>query len=187
VRDHDLIEGGDRIAVAVSGGKDSLSLLKLLNFRLGSVKESYHLLALHVQLGNCSGYAPRQGLEESFQAQGVEYSFEEATVLGEDDRASEEPNCFWCSWNRRKALFLAANRMGCNKVAFGHHADDVAQTTLLNLLYHGRLETIEPRVSYFGGKIIVIRPLVYVAEKELVRFARACGFPMEDVPCPREA
>jgi tRNA 2-thiocytidine biosynthesis protein TtcA len=70
-------------------------------------------------------------------------------------------------------------------MAFGHHADDVAQTTLLNLLHHGRLEMMEPRVSFFGGKIIVIRPLVYVPEKELVRFARSCGFPMDAPPCPR--
>lgn len=184
VRNYDLIEEGDRIAVAISGGKDSLSLLKLLNLRRESVKESYHLLALHVQLGNCSGYVGGQELEEFFQAEGMEYSFEEATLLGEDNRGSEEPNYLWCSWNRRKALFLAANHLGCNKLAFGHHADDVAQTTVLNLLYHGRLETMGPRVSFFGGKIIVIRPLVYVPEKELARFSRACGFSEEGVSYP---
>jgi len=88
---------------------------------------------------------------------------------------------------RRKALFLAADRLGCNKMAFGHHSDDVAQTTLLNLFYHGRLETTEPRVTFFGGKITVIRPLLYVPEKELFRFARACEFPVGGAPCPQGA
>jgi len=81
-------------------------------------------------------------------------------------------------------LDLAADRLGCNKVAFGHHADDVAETTLLNLLYHGRLETMEPRVEFFGGRFTVIRPLIYVPKKELARFAQASGFPPPPAPCP---
>jgi tRNA 2-thiocytidine biosynthesis protein TtcA len=68
-------------------------------------------------------------------------------------------------------------------VAFGHHADDIAQTTLLNLFYQGRLETMRPRVEFFGGKLVVIRPLAYVPEKELVRFAAACDFPPAPAPC----
>ncbi len=184
VRDHGLIEDGDQIVVAVCGGKDSLSLLKLLDVRQPLVRESYHLLAVHVQSDlDRGGHFRRPELERLFQGEGVEYSFEEMSLALEED-GSGELNCFWCSWNRRKALFLAADRLGCNKVAFGHHADDVARTTLLNLLYHGRLETMEPKVSFFGGKITVIRPLAYVPEKELVRFARACGFPGMGAPCP---
>jgi len=95
-----------------------------------------------------------------------------------------EPSCFWCAWNRRKGLFQTAHELGCNKVAFGHHADDVAQTTLLNLFYQGRLETMEPKVEFFEGVITVIRPLVYVPEKEIVRFAQAAGFPLQGVACP---
>ena len=78
---------------------------------------------------------------------------------------------------------LAAECLGCNKVAFGHHADDVAQTTLLNLFYQGRLETMRPRVEFFEGKLTVIRPLAYVPEKELVRFAAASNFPSAPAPC----
>lgn len=185
VRDYGLIRDGDRIVVAVSGGKDSLSLLKLLNARRRLVREKYRLVAVHVQSDlQCGGHIPGQELEGLLQTEGVEYSFEELSLQGEEDGRAERANCFWCSWNRRKALFLAADRLGCNKVAFGHHADDVAQTTLLNLLYHGRLETMEPKVSFFGGKITLVRPLVYVPEKELVRFAAACGFPTGDALCP---
>jgi len=185
VRDYDLIKERDRILVAVSGGKDSLSLLKLLKVRRPLVRESYHLVAVHVQADlNCGGYVPREELEMLFQTERVEYSFEEVSLVGEGEQGAEQPNCFWCSWNRRKALFLAADRLRCNKVAFGHHAADVAQTTLLNLLYHGRLQTMEPKAPFFGGEITVIRPLVYVPEKELARFARACGFPAGHAPCP---
>ena len=72
-------------------------------------------------------------------------------------------------------------------MAFGHHADDIAQTTLLNLFYHGRLETMEPKVELFDGMIIVIRPLAYVPEKEIARFAQAAGFPLQRTTCPHAA
>ena len=179
VRDYDMIRDGDRVAVAVSGGKDSLTLLKLLNLRRRYVPQEYHLVAVNVQSDyQCAAHATREELKDIFEAEGVEYSFEEM------DAPEEDLNCFRCAWNRRKALFLATHRLGCNKLAFAHHADDVAQTTLLNLFYQGRLETMEPRVEFFGGLITVIRPLVYVPEKEIVRFAKACNFPLHAQECP---
>ena len=183
IRDYQLIEEGDHIAVAVSGGKDSLSLLRLLQVRQRSAKERYDLVALHVRDENQRGDGDDQASLEAWLRQaGVEYHFLEMDINEDEPRPL---NCFRCAWHRRKALFLASHRLGCNKLAFGHHADDLAHTTLLNLFYHGRLETMEPRVSFFGGKIIVIRPLVYVPEKELVRFARACGFPIRSRRCPQ--
>jgi tRNA 2-thiocytidine biosynthesis protein TtcA len=104
--------------------------------------------------------------------------------MGGEEAERREPSCFWCAWNRRKAVFQTAHELGCNRVAFGHHADDIAQTTLLNLFYHGRLETMEPKVAFFEGLLTVIRPLVYVFESEILRFARAAGFPQEQVTCP---
>lgn len=184
IRDYDMICDGDRIAVAVSGGKDSLSLLKLLDHRRSSVPERYDLLAIHVESDvECGEPASHHELERFFQEQAVAYSFEQGARGEEEPHRAGQPSCFRCSWNRRKALFQAAHRLGCGKVALGHHADDLAQTTLLNLVYHGRLETMAPKVSLFGGEIAVVRPLVYVPEKELVRFARACGFPLEVAPC----
>jgi len=185
IRDYDMIQDGDRVAVAVSGGKDSLTLLKLLNLRRRTAPERYELVAINVQADyQCLGHLPSQELEGLFELEGVEYSIERVNILGE---GGQDPDCFWCSWNRRKAIFLATDRLGCNKVAFGHHADDVAQTTLLNLFYQGRLETMEPRVEFFGGRITLIRPLVYVPEKEIARFAEACGFPSPSRRCPRSA
>jgi len=186
VREHDLIADGDRIAVAVSGGKDSLSLLRLLRARQHSSRESYEIVAIHVIPAAdvpCGTGGDTKTLETWLQGEGVEYAFvpmEEST--GQPEREGRSP-CFHCAWRRRKALFVEAERLGCNKVAFGHHADDVAQTTLLNLFYQGRLETMRPRVEFFDGQLTVIRPLAYVPEKELVRFAAACDFPPAPAPC----
>jgi len=186
IREHGLIANGDRVAVAVSGGKDSLSLLRLLRVRQREAQERCEVVAVHVIPASdapCGTGGDTSVLEAWFRGEGVEYAFvsmEEAS--GQPDRDGQSP-CFHCAWRRRKALFLAAERLGCNKVAFGHHADDVAQTTLLNLFYQARLETMLPRVEFFGGKLTVIRPLAYVPEKELVRFAAACGFPPAPAPC----
>jgi tRNA 2-thiocytidine biosynthesis protein TtcA len=185
-RDHDLFADGDRVAVAVSGGKDSLSLLRLLRVRQRSARERYTVVAIHVVPAAdapCGTGGDTSALEAWFEGEGVEYAFvpmEEAS--GQPDRESQSP-CFHCAWRRRKAVFLAAERLACNKVALGHHADDIAQTTLLNLFFQGRLETMRPRVEFFDGQLTVVRPLAYVPEKELVRFAAACDFPPASAPC----
>jgi tRNA 2-thiocytidine biosynthesis protein TtcA len=96
-------------------------------------------------------------------------------------------DCQRCTWLRRKALFTAADSLGCNVLAYAHHADDVAQTTLLNVLYSGATRSLAPAAEYFEGRFRLIRPLVYVPERELAAFARACGFPPPPPPCPRGA
>ncbi len=179
-KEFDLLAAGDRVAVAVSGGKDSRALLDLLIGYRSRVAYRYDLLALHIT-GSAAGFPDlRAELEPWFQGLGVEYHFAPLEL------PPEEPlplDCFRCTWNRRKALFTAAVAQGCNKLAFGHHADDAAATTLLNLMFGGRLETMVPRVAFFDGAITVIRPLIYVPEKDLARYAEAAGFP--DPPlCP---
>jgi len=180
-KEFDLLAEGDRIAVAVSGGKDSRTLLDLLLRYQARVPYRYELMALHV-VGISAGFDDlRPELEPWFQGRGVEYHFAPLEL------APDEPlplNCFRCSWNRRKALFTAAVGSGCNKLAFGHHADDAAATTLLNLMFNGRLETMAPRVQFFDGAVTVVRPLIYLPEKELVRYGQVAGFP-DLPPCPQ--
>jgi tRNA 2-thiocytidine biosynthesis protein TtcA len=182
VRDFDMLRPGDRIAVAVSGGKDSLSLLRLLQTHHLSFEKRYTVAAIHVR-GDATGitqpYAP---LEELLAGLGVPYRIVEPEVGAAD---ALPLSCQRCTWLRRKALFLAAAEMGCNVIAYAHHADDAAQTTLLNLLYGGDLRTLQPAAAYFGGKFRLIRPLIYVPESELARFARICGFPPPPPACPR--
>ena len=124
----------------------------------------------------------RKGLDESQDDKRIEY------VVEPIDLAHDEPlplPCHRCTWNRRKTIFQAANRLGCNVVAYAHHADDLAQTALLNLFYGGRLETMALVADYFGGRFRLIRPLAFIPEKDIRYFARACDFPSSPPECPR--
>ena len=181
-RDFDLIADGDRIAVGISGGKDSRVLLDLL-LRGVNIPGTYKISAIHID-GAGVGLPPLVPvLEPWFQKLGITYAIAPLEV---PDGEKLPMDCFRCSWNRRKALFLAAERLGCNKVAYGHHADDAAVTTLMSLLYKGRLESMAPRLSFFEGHFIVIRPLIYLAAADIARYARLRGwtFPTEQ-QCPR--
>jgi len=185
VRDYQMIASGDRIAVAVSGGKDSLTLLQLLLARQRTSPEPYEVMAVHVTADAeaCGGPVDHGPLLAHLQSYGIQYALAELEVASGEPRRRNQSPCFHCAWRRRKAIFLAAARLGCNKVAFAHHADDLAETTLLNLFFQGRVETMEPRRSFFGGKLTVIRPLAYIAEKDIIRFVRVAGFPPPPPPC----
>jgi tRNA 2-thiocytidine biosynthesis protein TtcA len=180
-KEFDLLAEGDRVAVAVSGGKDSRALLDLLLRYRERVSFSYDLIALHV-VGVTAGFPDlRPQLEPWFQEIGVAYHFAPLELPPEE----RLPLDCRRSWNRRKALFAAAAELGCNKLAFGHHADDATATTLLSLMFAGRLETMAPRREFFDEKVTVIRPLIYVLEKELARYTRAAGFPDLSPLCPQ--
>jgi len=191
IREHDLIADGDKVAVGVSGGKDSLGLLHLLDARRASVREKYDLLALHVfdpdnpadpvQPG-LGDPAWREALAAWLEHRDFAYAFVPLDVP--DDEPRPMP-CFRCAWHRRKALFIAADARGYSTLALAHHADDVAQTILMNLACKGRLESIQPRTEFFDGRIIVIRPLFHTPERELTRLAAACDYPPPPPPCPQ--
>jgi len=181
-REFDMLRAGDRVAVAVSGGKDSLSLLRLLQTHRLSSEKRYTLAAIHVR-GDATGVVqPHAPLEDWLAVQGVPVRVVEPEVGADDVRPL---TCQRCTWLRRKALFMAADDLGCNVIAYAHHADDAAQTTLLNLLYGGDLRTLQPAADYFGGRFRLIRPLFRAPESELARFARASGFPPPPPACPR--
>src|SRR5512139_223822 len=178
-----LIQEGDRILVGVSGGKDSLSLLTLLSERAKRVPIHYDLLAVHVDLGFQSGGADM--LKEFFEAKKLPYYIEVTKIAelanGPDNR--ENP-CFLCSWERRKRIFSLAQRFGCNKVAFGHHKDDIIETLLLNIFYSAEISTMLPVQPLFNGKITLIRPLVLIEERKIERFAQEMDLPFGPSGCP---
>jgi tRNA 2-thiocytidine biosynthesis protein TtcA len=183
IREFKMIQDGDRIGVAVSGGKDSLSLLRLLDWRRKSVPEKYELVALHI-IGDARGpECPTHPLLiEWLQNSGYEYAIE-PVIIPEDETLPM--NCLRCAHNRRRTLFQVFRQMNCNVIAFGHHADDFAQTTLLNLLFGARPETMAPRRDYFDGELRLIRPLCYTREKAIRRFALANSeFPPAPPECP---
>jgi len=184
IRDYKMIADGDRVAIAVSGGHDSLSLLRLLKLRQNFVRERYELVAIHI-VGDARGPDDCQKhlpLLEWLAESGVEYVIEKLQI------PADEPlplTCHRCTWNRRKTIFLTAQRLGCFKIAFGHHADDIVETALLNLFYQGRMETMEPCASYFGGIFFLIRPLINIYKRELTQFGQASDFPPPPPVCPR--
>lgn len=180
IADYQMIQDGDKILVAVSGGKDSLSLLKILSDRRSFVPIRYDLLAVHIDMGYPCIHP--KILADYFKTKGYDYHIEKIDILKGKDRSSI--SCFWCSWNRRKTLFELADRFGCKKVALGHHKDDIIETILLNLFFQGEISAMSPKQELFDGKIVIIRPLAYVEEKELARFSSLNDFPHTRCSCP---
>jgi len=179
-----LLEDGDRILVAVSGGKDSLSLLDLLHRRQTSSRAHYALVAGHVRSdAHCGRAVALPWLEAWCHERAIPLAMAAMEVAAQLD-TTDKSACFVCSWHRRKALFELAYSLGCNKVALGHHGDDAAETVLLNLLYASRIEGMAGRSSFFEGELQLIRPLLLIEERDLVDFAQASGYPIEGSPCP---
>jgi tRNA 2-thiocytidine biosynthesis protein TtcA len=178
-----MIQDGDRILVGVSGGKDSLTLLHLLQERRKRVPIDYELIPIHIDLGFNSGRA--QILKDFFETRGLSYHIE-FTDIGRRANSSEnrENPCFLCSWERRKRLFHLAHRLKCNKIALGHHKDDIIETLLLNIFYSAEISTMLPLQTLFKGKINLIRPLALIEEKNIGRFAKEVGLPFGPSGCP---
>ena len=166
-----MIAEGDRLAVAVSGGKDSLSLMHVLRHRQRVSPVRFEFAAVHVDF-EFEDFNPQQ-LIRYFQEQGFSYHVEKVELL--KGGRWEDIDCFWWSRNRRKALFQMADREGFTKIAFGHHLDDIVETIVLNQFYRGEIGAMKPMVELFGGKVVIIRPLAYVREREMVRLARELG------------
>ncbi|MCU0522177.1 MAG: hypothetical protein MUF84_15975 [Anaerolineae bacterium] len=182
VREFGLIADGDRVAVGVSGGKDSRTLLELL-VRGIDIPGHYEVVAIHVDGSDVGLPAQSAELEQWFRALDVAYAVAPLDVAKDEKLPMD---CFRCSRNRRRALFRAADRLGCTKVALGHHADDAAVTTLMSMMYKGQVETLEPRRRYFEGRLHLIRPLILLTETEIRRFARACQWILPaEASCPQ--
>lgn len=185
INKYKMINENDRIIVAVSGGKDSLTLLKALVVRRLWVPMKYEVVAINVQSDmHCTGCVHRDTLSRLFEEMKIEYHFEEIEILKKLKEKGERLNCFFCSWNRRKALFLATKKYNCNKIAMGHHMDDVIHTILMNLIVHGKMEGMDPKVSFFNGEFELIRPLFFVREFETKRFAELNNLPHHFCRCP---
>lgn len=188
IQDFNMIQEGDRIAVGVSGGKDSLLLFEAL-YRFQKFSPiKFELMAINVNMGfKDLSEEQMDAMRKYFHDKDIKF-IEEKTDIAEVlfERRKETNPCSLCSKMRRGALCNAAKREGANKVALGHHIDDVLETFLLSLMYEGRLSTFAP-VSYLSNTdITVIRPFVYADEKDIIGGARSANLPVVHNPCPAD-
>ena len=180
VWDYRMLKDGDKVLVAVSGGKDSLCLLRIMQERLKYIPVRHEVIACHVDMG--FKWMDMERLTRHFEEQAVPYVIARPE---EEWRGNEEaPGCFWCSWNRRKALFDLAHRIGATKIAFAHHMDDIVETMLLNLFFQGEIGTMQPYQEMFDGELAIIRPLAYVEEHEIRTVASRLALPVIGSECP---
>src|SRR5574341_543412 len=181
IKDFDLVSEGDKIMVAVSGGKDSYTLLHVLMRLRERAPIDFELVAVNLDQGQ-PGF-PARVIEEHFKAVGVPYRMLVRDTYSVVRRLVPEgkTTCPVCSRLRRGVLYNAAAEMGCTKIALGHHRDDLIETLLLSALYSGSLKSMPPRLRSQDGRNVVIRPLCYAAEEDIAAFAAAMRFPI--VPC----
>ncbi|MEW5759023.1 MAG: ATP-binding protein [Candidatus Omnitrophota bacterium] len=181
IQNYKLINNGDRILIGISGGKDSLSLLSLLKERQRWAPVKFELAACHILADfDKNNQKHRQIIDKLCKKLGIKCYFKKIKVLDKNKKT----NCFWCSWNRRKELFLLAGKLGFNKIMLGHHMDDIIETTLLNLFFNGEISTMNPCQKLFNGQLTVIRPLCYVEECKMQQFAKENKLPIINCNCP---
>ncbi len=185
VDDYGMIEEGDVIAVGISGGKDSLALLETLAEMRRFYPKKYEVKAVTIDMGFPG--VDHSGIEAFCQRFGVEYKVVRTDIAKIIFDVRKEPNpCSLCAKMRRGSLHAAAQELGCNKVALGHHFDDVVETFMMNLFFEGRLGCFSPMSYLSNRKITLIRPMIYATEKDVIYFARRRELPIIKSPCPED-
>lgn len=187
IRQYDMIRDGDRILICVSGGADSLALLKLMQSRFSHVpREDVAFLIATIDLGFESEDANSfDALESHFQTTGLPYRILRTNIakIALDENARKNP-CFICSLYRRRRIYELAYEWRADKIAYGHHKDDIVETLLINILFGRKIEAMHPVQEIFQGKMHIIRPFAFVEEESLKQFARQENLPVVPKSCP---
>ncbi|MBP1522887.1 tRNA 2-thiocytidine(32) synthetase TtcA [Salmonella enterica subsp. enterica serovar Worthington] len=180
IADFNMIEEGDRIMVCLSGGKDSYTMLEILRNLQQSARSIF--TGRRQPRSKAAGF-PEHILPAYLEQLGVEYKIVEENTYGivKEKIPEGKTTCSLCSRLRRGILYRTATELGATKIVLGHHRDDILQTLFLNMFYGGKMKGMPPKLMSDDGKHIVIRPLAYCREKDIIRFAEAKAFPI--IPC----
>lgn len=185
VDDYHMIEDGDHIAVGISGGKDSLTLLYGLNGLMRFYPERFTIHAVTVDLGFQN--LNLEKIQSLCQELNIDYTIVKTDIADIIFNQRKETNpCSLCAKMRKGALNEAIKKAGCNKVAYAHHKDDVVETMLMSLVFEGRIHTFNPVTYLDRMDLTVIRPLIYMNEADVVGFVNKFQIPVVKSPCPAD-
>lgn len=197
--EYGLIEDGDHILIGLSGGKDSLLLTELLGRRARIYVPHFRVSALHVRVKERAYTSDMSYLEEFCKEAGIPLMVRDVSLppapslkggekmqeaQGKSEKATSP--CFVCSWFRRKELFNVAQELGCNKIAFGHHRDDLLETMLMNLIFQGAFATMPPKLQMEKMPLQIIRPLCLIDEADIKEYAAMREYKKQVSLCPFE-
>lgn len=179
---YSLIKENDRVAVALSGGKDSLVMLETVSGRRKRLPVSYEVMAVHVHVKNI-GYETDHDFINDFCCK-LNVPLHIIETEADLDRDKNKSVCFICSWLRRKELFDFVKREKCSKLAFGHHRDDAVETLIMNMISNSSISSMPPSLSMFDGEFDLIRPLILLGEDEISAYADLKNYPPQVKVCP---
>ncbi len=179
---YNMIEDGDRILVAVSGGKDSMTLMHQLMQKAKGFPRKFEIFAVHIKSDFCN-CMKKTRMETVLQEWGANYKILQVPIL-KRLKPDKKMNCYWCSTQRRTELLKYANENGFNKIAFGHHMDDILETFFMNMTYKGEMSTMLPILKYDKYDQTIIRPLTFVEEHEVIDYAVSKGINKLNCTCP---
>ena len=182
INKYTLIKENDRVAVALSGGKDSLVMLETVANRRKRLPVTYEVMAVHIHVKNI-GYETDLNFINMFCAE-LNVPLHVIETEADLHRDQSKSICFKCAWLRRKELFDFVNKERCTKLAFGHHRDDAIETLLMNMISSSSISSMPPSLSMFGGEFDLIRPLILLGEDEIQEYAKLREYPSQIKICP---
>lgn len=183
INDFDMIQDGDKIALGLSGGKDSLTLLHLLNTYKNFSPQKFDLIAITLNPGDVDN-SPLHTLCKDLNLPFYEIQTDIKKIVF--DLRKEKNPCSLCANLRRGALHDTAEKLGCNKVALGHHKDDALETLMLSMCYEGRINCFSPKTIMHKNTITLIRPMIYIEEQSIKSIVKKYTFPVIKNPCPAD-
>lgn len=182
LNDYHLLDDGDRILLGLSGGKDSLALLHFLSKSLAFPKLEIEIVAVHIAMKNIDYGVDLDMLRTLCDSYGITFVHKVASF----EPSEKKDVCFLCSWIRRKVFFELAHELKCNKIALGHHKEDILETLLMNMMFQGSFSAIPPILSMDKFDQSIIRPLCLMEEQDILDFSKMMQWPKATKLCPFE-